>query len=145
MSIDISDSNDCAYPTNDVCYFAISKRLKKSCLSTIDTYLLNHAREITERGIDELHEQLKRPGCDKPRTYSEVARIDFIRFAKKRKPIISKSGTQSAICYGTEKRKYGLDRAEAKLDIMTLTTISTGIFMKKAESISKKRAIESVK
>jgi hypothetical protein len=51
-----------------------------------DTGLLNHARELTERIIDELHEQLRRPGYEKPRTYREVARKDFLRFEKRRKP-----------------------------------------------------------
>ena len=51
-----------------------------------DIGLLNHARELTERTIDELHEQLKKPGAEKPRTYRVVARKDYLRFAKKRKP-----------------------------------------------------------
>ena len=51
-----------------------------------DVGLLNHARELTERIIDELHEQIKQPGVDKPRTYREVARKDYLRFTKKRKP-----------------------------------------------------------
>jgi hypothetical protein len=51
-----------------------------------DVGLLNHARELTERIIDELHEQLRRPGVEKPRTYREVARKDFLRFEKRRKP-----------------------------------------------------------
>jgi DNA-binding ferritin-like protein len=51
-----------------------------------DTGLLNHARELTERIIDELHEQLRHPGYEKPRTYREVARKDFLRFEKRRKP-----------------------------------------------------------
>ena len=51
-----------------------------------DVGLLNHARELTERIIDELHEQIRQPGYEKPRTYREVARKDFLRFTKKRKP-----------------------------------------------------------
>ena len=51
-----------------------------------DIGLLNHARELTERIIDELHEQIKRPGVEKPRTYREVARKEYLSFAKKRKP-----------------------------------------------------------
>jgi len=50
-----------------------------------DIRLLNHARELTERVIDELHEQIRRPGLIKPRTYRKVARRDYLRFAKKRK------------------------------------------------------------
>jgi len=50
-----------------------------------DVRLLNHGRELTERIIDELHEQLKQPGFMKPRTYREVARQDYLRFARKRK------------------------------------------------------------
>jgi len=51
-----------------------------------DIGLLNHARELTEKTIDELHEQLKQPGVEKPRTYRRVARKDYLQFAKKRKP-----------------------------------------------------------
>jgi len=51
-----------------------------------DIGLLNHARELTERTIDELHEQLKGPGVEKPRTYRVVARKDYLRYSKKRKP-----------------------------------------------------------
>jgi len=51
-----------------------------------DVGLLNHARELTERIIDELHDQIRKPGYEKPRTYREVARKDFLRFTKKRKP-----------------------------------------------------------
>jgi hypothetical protein len=50
-----------------------------------DIRLLNHARELTERIIDELHKQLMRPGLVKPRTYREVARRCYLRFAKRRK------------------------------------------------------------
>ena len=50
-----------------------------------DMGLLNHARELTERIIDELHEQVRRPGVEKPRTYREVARKDYLRYAKRRK------------------------------------------------------------
>ncbi|MDR0490154.1 MAG: IS5 family transposase [Oscillospiraceae bacterium] len=51
-----------------------------------DIGLLNHARELTERIIDELHEQIRQASVEKPRTYREVARKDYLRFAKKRKP-----------------------------------------------------------
>jgi len=50
-----------------------------------DMGLLNHARELTERIIDELHEQLRQPGFMKPRTYREVARTDYLEYTRKRK------------------------------------------------------------
>ena len=51
-----------------------------------DIGLLNHARELAEKIIDEFHEQIRQPGVEKPRTYREVARKDYLRFTKKRKP-----------------------------------------------------------
>lgn len=50
-----------------------------------DIRLLNHARELTEQIIDELHEQLLPQGFEKPRTYRNVARDAYLGFAKKRK------------------------------------------------------------
>jgi len=50
-----------------------------------DINLLNHARELTEQIIDQLHEQIARPGIDKPRTYRNVARRAYLSFAKRRK------------------------------------------------------------
>ena len=50
-----------------------------------DIGLLNHARELTEQIIDELHEQLAKPGYEKPRTYRIVARKAYLGYAKKRK------------------------------------------------------------
>ena len=47
--------------------------------------------------------------------------------------------------YGTEKRKYGMDRIKAKLDDTTLTAISIGNFVKDAEALRKKRAAEAAK
>lgn len=48
-----------------------------------DLSLLNEAREISERLIDELHKQL---GGKKPRTYRVRARKDFLAVSKRRKP-----------------------------------------------------------
>jgi len=50
-----------------------------------DVGLLNHARELTEGIIDNLHEQLIRLGVIKPRTYREVARKAFLAYARSRK------------------------------------------------------------
>lgn len=47
-----------------------------------DTSLLNKARELTEKIIDELHT----PGKLKPRTYRKCARKDYLNFARKRRP-----------------------------------------------------------
>jgi len=50
-----------------------------------DIGLLNHARELTESIIDNLHEQLLRLGMMKPRTYRENARKAYLSYARKRK------------------------------------------------------------
>ena len=50
-----------------------------------DIYLLNHARELLEVIIDLLHQQLMRLGIIKPRTYREIARAAYMRYARKRK------------------------------------------------------------
>ena len=50
-----------------------------------DIYLLNHARELTERIIDDLHGQFSHLGIIKPRTYREIARKAYLSYAKKRK------------------------------------------------------------
>jgi len=50
-----------------------------------DIRLLNHARELTEQIIDELHKQLLLQGFEKPRTYRKVARKEYLGFAKRRK------------------------------------------------------------
>jgi len=50
-----------------------------------DIRLLNHARELTEQIIDELHKQLISQGYEKPRTYRKVARKAYLGFAKRRK------------------------------------------------------------
>lgn len=50
-----------------------------------DVSLLNEGRESLEEIIDELHKQGKTSG-DKPRTYREVARKEYLRFARNRKP-----------------------------------------------------------
>jgi len=50
-----------------------------------DVGLLNHARELTEAIIDNLHEQLVKLGVIKPRTYRENARRAFLAYARSRK------------------------------------------------------------
>jgi len=50
-----------------------------------DVGLLNHARELTEAIIDNLHEQLIKLGVIKPRTYRENARRAFLAYARSRK------------------------------------------------------------
>ena len=50
-----------------------------------DVGLLNHARELTEGMIDNLHEQLVKLGVIKPRTYREVARRAYLAYARSRK------------------------------------------------------------
>ena len=50
-----------------------------------DVGLLNHARELTEGIIDNLHGQLIAFGVVKPRTYREVARKAFLAYSRSRK------------------------------------------------------------
>jgi hypothetical protein len=50
-----------------------------------DVGLLNHARELTEVVIDNLHDQLIKVGVIKPRTYRENARKAFLAYARSRK------------------------------------------------------------
>jgi len=78
-----------------------------------DTGLLNHARELTEQIIDELHEQLKRPGYEKPRTYREVARNDFLAFTKRRKP--SQQHIRSAIRKQLQYVRRNLDTIDGQI------------------------------
>jgi len=59
-----------------------------------DIQLLNEARELLEGMIDQLWEQAN-AGGKKPRTYRKMARWDFLRFIKRRKP--SKQKIRSAI------------------------------------------------
>jgi IS5 family transposase len=50
-----------------------------------DVGLLNHARELTEGIIDNLHEQLVKLGVIKPRTYREIARRAYLAYVRSRK------------------------------------------------------------
>jgi len=50
-----------------------------------DIGLLNHARELLELIIDILHAQFMGLGVIKPRTYREMARMVYLRYAKKRR------------------------------------------------------------
>ena len=79
-----------------------------------DIGLLNHARELTERTIDELHKQIRQPGIEKPRTYREVARKDYLRFAKKRKP--SKQQIRGAIRQQLQYVRRNLDTIKAQIE-----------------------------
>jgi transposase, IS5 family len=51
-----------------------------------DLGLLNEARELSERIIDELHAHSSRPQKRKPRTYREVARKSYLSVAKLKRP-----------------------------------------------------------
>ena len=48
-----------------------------------DIGILNEAREKTEKIIDKLYEEIKEKRKEKPRTYREVARKDYLAIAKK--------------------------------------------------------------
>ncbi|MBE9041698.1 IS5 family transposase [Oscillatoriales cyanobacterium LEGE 11467] len=52
-----------------------------------DLKLLNQAREQTEKIIDILYEPLKDQISPKPRTYRQVARKDYLKVAKQRRPL----------------------------------------------------------
>jgi len=51
-----------------------------------DLGLLNEARELSERIIDELHAQSNRPQKKKPRTYRKIARKAYLSLVKLRRP-----------------------------------------------------------
>jgi hypothetical protein len=51
-----------------------------------DLGLLNEARELSERIIDELHAKSNRPQKKKPRTYREIARKAYLGLVKLRRP-----------------------------------------------------------
>ncbi len=51
-----------------------------------DLGLLNEARELSERIIDELHAESNRPQKKKPRTYREIARKAYLSLVKVRRP-----------------------------------------------------------
>ena len=50
-----------------------------------DIGILNDAREKTEKIIDKLYEEIKEKRKEKPRTYREVARKEYLAIAKKRR------------------------------------------------------------
>jgi len=51
-----------------------------------DLGLLNQARELTEKIIDNLYQPIQGSGEKKPRTYRKKARKDYLAVARKRKP-----------------------------------------------------------
>jgi hypothetical protein len=55
-----------------------------------DLGLLNPAREQTEKIIDCLYKTLKGKLKEKPRTYREIARKDYLKIAKQRRPATRK-------------------------------------------------------
>ena len=55
-----------------------------------DLGLLNQAREQTEKIIDCLYKTLKGKLKEKPRTYREIARKDYLKIAKQRRPATKK-------------------------------------------------------
>jgi len=79
-----------------------------------DVGLLNHARELTERIIDELHEQLRQPGYEKPRTYREVARTEFLDFTRRRKP--SQQQIRSAIRKQLQYVRRNIDTIDGQVE-----------------------------
>jgi hypothetical protein len=98
-----------------------------------DTGLLNHARELTERIIDELHEQLKRPGYEKPRTYREVARNDFLGFTKRRKP--NQQQIRNAIRKQLQYVRRNLDTIDGQIGQGAMLTGISEDLQKKLETI----------
>ncbi len=51
-----------------------------------DIGILNEAREKTEKIIDKLYKEIKEKKKEKPRTYREKERKDYLTVAKKRRP-----------------------------------------------------------
>ena len=66
-----------------------------------DLKLLNQGREQTEKIIDTLYEPLKDQISPKPRTYRQVARKDYLKVAKQRRPLskVKRKGIKKQLQY----------------------------------------------
>jgi transposase, IS5 family len=82
-----------------------------------DVSLLDEARMVLERVIDELHEQV-RDGIEKPRTYRELARAAYIDFIKSRKP--AKKKVQKAAKQQLRYIRRNLKTIEKLLELVDL-------------------------
>ena len=86
-----------------------------------DLSLLNEAREKLEDIIDTLHKPLrgKRP---KPRTYRQIARLEYLAIAKKRRP--SKKQIRNAIGKQLRYIRRNLQAIEKLVEIVSLGALS---------------------
>ena len=91
-----------------------------------DTKLLNHSREISEKIIDELYDQLRTIVKVKPRTYRRQARNKWLGFSKKRKSTSKTIGKQIKTQLNYLQRNFGhidklLDLAIESLSVIELS------------------------
>ena len=96
-----------------------------------DIGILNEAREKTEKIIDKLYEEIKEKRKEKPRTYREVARKEYLAIAKKRR--VSKKERRK----GTKKQLQYIKRNLSHIEKM----IEEGA---KLEKLTKKEQEELV-
>ena len=88
-NIDNSDNNDTASGNKKEPKPKGTLLLDATCCPSdirypTDINLLNHARELLEQIIDGLHHQQKHLGIEKPRTYRDGARKNYMDYIKKR-------------------------------------------------------------
>lgn len=83
-----------------------------------DVWLLNQSRECLEEIIDEQHEMGLTNGV-KPRTYRQVARKDYMRFVRNRRP------TRKLIRKTTRKQLSYIRRDFAAIDVCDIENLSS--------------------
>jgi hypothetical protein len=73
-----------------------------------DIGILNEAREKTEKIIDKLYKEIKEKKKEKPRTYREKGRKDYLTVAKKRRPSKKekRKGIKKQLQYNILKETY---------------------------------------
>lgn len=79
-----------------------------------DIGILNEAREKTEKIIDKLYEEIKEKRQEKPRTYREVARKEYLAIAKKRR--VSKKERRKGIKKQLQYIKRNLSHIEKMIE-----------------------------
>ena len=79
-----------------------------------DIGIVNEAREKTEKIIDKLYEEIKEKRKEKPRTYREVARKDYLAIVKKRR--VSKKERRKGIKKQLQYIKRNLSHIEKMVE-----------------------------
>jgi hypothetical protein len=94
-----------------------------------DIGLLNHARELLECVIDNLHDQLLRLGVIKARTYREIARRAFLSYSRRRKNTYGQ--IRFAIRQQLQYVRRNLDSIVKQVELgAELTKLSTDLYQK---------------